>query len=193
MPDDVVDLGKLDHGLGFDQPPGAGRNVVDEERELGGFRDRLEVGQDAVLGGPVVIGADLQAGGGSRVFRVFRPLNRFLGAVGTGPGHHRHTAPGFLDHDLDHLVVLFVGQGGRLPGCPAGHQAVAFLLLDEVIDELPEPRLVEGIVVFERRDQGNVTPGPSFRLHNSSSFFILLNHREHRDGQKIYSFRNKEN
>ncbi|MEI9888008.1 MAG: hypothetical protein WDN08_16185 [Rhizomicrobium sp.] len=47
--------------------------------------------------------------------------------IGAGAGDDRHAAIGFLDADLDHAHVLFMGQGRRLAGGAAGHQAVAAL------------------------------------------------------------------
>ena len=108
------------------------------------------MGVQALLGRLVVIGRDHEDAVGADLLGVLAQADRLGGGIGAGAGDHRHAAGSRLDHQLDHALVLGVGQGRRLAGGADRDQTVG-PLLDVPLDQRAERRLVDPAIA-ERRD-----------------------------------------
>ena len=86
--------------------------------------------------------------------------------VGPGAGDDLGLLPADrVDHRLEQRDLLLVGERRRFPGGAAGHETVGFLDLNQIIDQTPYPILVDAVIVFERRNNRNVHPGPVLLCH----------------------------
>src|SRR5690606_35567527 len=109
---DVRVLGEPGEGVDLDPPPGATGDVVEHHR-LADVGDGPEVGDQALLGGTVVIGGHREDGVGSGLRRLLGQRDRVTGVVGAGAGHDERV---LLLHRVDDCVIqgdlLVVVQGG---------------------------------------------------------------------------------
>ena len=124
--------------------------VVDDDADLHGGADRLDMGGKAVLLGIGQIGRQQQQAVGAGLLGADRDLARDGGAV-AGAGEHGHAALGLLDGDLDHLRDFGRRQREELAGAAGGEQA-GNVIAAQPVHVGAVGRLVEGIVRLERRD-----------------------------------------
>jgi hypothetical protein len=121
--DDVGQLGKLPHRGGHHVDHRPGRDVVDDDRNAD-LVERAEMGDQALLRRLVVVGRDDQRGVGAHGLRVLDEAHGLDGVVGPRPRDHRNAARGGLHDDLDHLLMLVMGQRRAFPGRAHRHEAV---------------------------------------------------------------------
>ena len=163
----MIDLRQLNDGLGLDVLSGTPRNIINQDGQFGVLGDGFKMGQHPVHGRLVVVGAHLQGGVGPRFLGVPGHHDRFLGAVRARAGDYRHPSPGFLDGDLDDLIVFFVVQGGGFAGGPAGDQAVHLFFFNEVIDQTTQPVHIQGKIVLKGRYERDMASGKIGKGHNT--------------------------
>ena len=130
--DDVLVAGEAGHGLDRHVDDAAGRDVVDDDRQVDGVGDGAEVEIHALLCGPVVIGRDDEGGVGAGLFGVTGQFDRLGGAVGAGAGDDGDAAVGDFDGHFDDALVFGVDRAsgfrrwcrrGRCRRCP-GRSAI---------------------------------------------------------------------
>ena len=97
---------------------------------------------EPLLRGLVVVRGDQQNPVGPGLFGMPGQVDGLGGVVGPGPGNHRHPAGHRVDDDINHLVVLVVGEGRRLSGGPAGDDRIGSPG-DLKFNQLPQGRLVD--------------------------------------------------
>src|SRR5271165_2552580 len=148
-------------GLGGDPAPGAHRDVVEDDRQVGGGGHRGEVGPQAGLGRPVVVRGDHQHAVDPGVGGRPGGLDRVGRVVGPGAGQHRDGHR--LGHHPPQVGRLGVGQDRALPGRPGQHQAVA-AVVDQPAGQLDGGVEVDRPGVVERRDHGRDDPPETWRL-----------------------------
>jgi len=107
-PDDVRRVGKLEEPVGFEQPAGAGGDVVGDDRNGALARDLLEVRHDPRLTRAHVIGNDAQRGGGAlHLGERLDRSDRGRGVVGAGADDHvRGVLTTDARTDVDHRALL---------------------------------------------------------------------------------------
>ena len=84
-----------------DVDDGPAGHVVDDDRQVDGVTDRLEVQVEAFLRRLVVVAGRVQHGVGAGLLGELRQLDRFLGRVRAGAGNDRHPLLRGLDRELD--------------------------------------------------------------------------------------------
>ena len=131
---------------------GARRHVVEHDRQLHAFGDRLEVLIQAFLRRLVVVRRDREQPVGADAFHVARQLDHLARVVAARAGEHRHAAVGLFDDQLHDAQLVAMAQRRRFPRRPAGGEEV-----DAGVDlssgQALDGGLVEGAVLGERRNQ----------------------------------------
>ena len=130
----------------------ARRHVVDDDRQVDGVGDRLEVLVQPFLGRLVVIGLTTSAASAPACLACC--VSSIASAVEFEPVPAITGTPcpsAASTQMLDDALVLVMAEGRRFAGRAAGHQAVG-ALVDLPVDEVSESLLVDRAVV-ERRDQ----------------------------------------
>ena len=156
------------HGFDADFNPAAAGDAVEHDGQLGGFAHGLEVQEQPVLGGLVIVRGDLQNGGGTGGFGLLGDFNRFPSAVGACSGHHNAASAGEFHGELDHAIMLFVVERGGFAGGAAGDHA-GHAAVELKIDELFECRLIN-LAVAERGDDGCVGAGE----HGGTEWWVRM-------------------
>src|SRR3990167_2209276 len=123
-PDHPWQLGKPRHSLGMNIHYGARWNVVNDDGDIGGVMQRLEVLIQPLLRGPIVVTRHRQHRVGTYPLRGLRIGDSFARIVGTRTGNHWHLAGGFLHNDLDHSPVLLLSHGRRFASSAHRYQSV---------------------------------------------------------------------
>ena len=158
--DDVLQLlpaaGERRH---LDVDDGAHRHVVDDDGDVDGIVDGLEVAEEALLGRLVVIAGGVQHGVRAHRLGVAGEIDRLRGGVGAGARDHRHALAGDLHAQLHHALVLLVAERRALARGPHGHQPVR-ALGDLPLDQAPERLLVERAAAERRDERRKRTPEP---------------------------------
>ena len=131
---------------------GAARDIVNNDRQIDGVVNRLEMLIEPFLRRLVVIGADDQRRIGAGLLGLPRQLDRVLGRVRAGSGNDRNPLPlATSTHSVDQPLLLVIGERRRFAGRAARHQSVRALA------DLPGHMLLKGglvqLVVAKRRDQ----------------------------------------
>ena len=113
-------------GLGGGQHVGAGAagHVVHEHGQGDFVVDGLEVLEDALLRGLVVVGGDEQGGVGAGLFGEAGEADGFYRIIGACAGDDRHAALYLIHADADGGFMFGMGHGGGFAGGAAGHHAV---------------------------------------------------------------------
>jgi len=131
----------------------APRNVVDDDRELHGVGDGVEVRHDPALRRLVVHRRGVQEVRRASGLHLLRERNRLRRVVGSRAGHDGHAPPRLLHGDLDDATLLGDRHGGRLPRGSAGNEEVD-PLVDLPVHEGTQRALVECPAGGERCGEG---------------------------------------
>ncbi len=129
-------------------------DAVEHDGQFGGLSDGFEVLEEAFGSGLVIVGGDLEDGGGASGFGFLGHLDGFAGGVGSGAGHDDTPSGGEFDSEFDDTLVFFVVEGGGLAGGAAGDDA-GDAAGELVVDELFQGGFVDA-AVFERGDDSGV-------------------------------------
>ena len=132
---------------------GAAGNVIEHNRQAGGFRERAEVPIEPGLARAHVIGDDQHDGVGAGPLAV-RGQRQRLGVVDrAGPGQHRDATVGGRDGDLDDARALLEAERAGFAG-RAGDDDAMRAAGHMPVDQLAQRRFVE-LVVAEGCHQWN--------------------------------------
>jgi hypothetical protein len=145
------DLRELADRLGLDVDDDARRDVVDDDRLLARFRDRLEVRNDSALRRLAVVRRDDQQPVHAELGRALAQVHRVRGRVRPRPGDHGRVVADRLDRGPEEVDALLVGERRGL-ACRAGDDDPVRAVLDEVPREALEAVEVDRAVLAERRD-----------------------------------------
>ena len=159
-------------GGGLDVHAGAGGDVVEDEGLRRGVRDGGEHGDEAVLGGLVVIGRDHQQAVCADLTGVAGQVHGVRRVVGAGAGDDGHPARRPLHGEANGLPVLFVCERGALAGGPGDDQCV------DPLSDLPVDKAAEGVVIDAAFGQGGDegcchAAENGFSCHDGSLLFII--------------------
>ncbi len=135
-----------------DRDAGAARDVVEDDRQVGGIRDHPEVGEHAGLGWLVVVRRDDHDGVGAGLLAVLVELDRVRGLVRAAARDDLGAAARDRLGDLDEFELLRVGEGAGLAGRAGDDDAVG-PVVDHVVDVLLDVGPVHFAVGGERRDE----------------------------------------
>ncbi len=148
--DDIRQFRQPRHGLDRHVDHAAARNVVDNNRDLDGIVQRLEVLIEPLLGRLVIIGRHHQCGVRAHLPGMLAEPNGFLRGIRTASGNNRDPAGNRLNTDLGHAPMLGMGQGRRFARGSAGYDTGAALR------DLPFDQIAECVFIHralsERRD-----------------------------------------
>ena len=147
-------LAQLLGSLRLDVDAGAGRHIVEDDRDAAGFGHGGKVGDQAGLAGLVVVRGDHQQGVGAAVGRAGGQGAAVGRVVGAGPRHHRHPVGHRVHRELDGGQLLGVGHGGALAGGAADDNGVG-AAGDLVLKDLPQHIEMDASVVVHRGDDGH--------------------------------------
>ena len=164
--DDELVRGEARHGFDAHVDDAAAWDVVDDERQAGGFGDGVEMQEEALLARLVVVGGDDHGGVRADALGVLGERDGFGGAVGAGAGDDGDAVVGDFDGDFDGASVLGVAEGWAF-ACGADGDEAFGAVVDLPGDEFGEGLFVEAAVVAHRGDQGSersLKHGSDFRL-----------------------------
>jgi hypothetical protein len=151
-PDDVGHLAvKSDEDVVRDLPAGSDRDVVQEDRKVGGIGDCVHVSLDAGLRGPAVVGADRQDPGGAGLGRRLGHLDGVRGVAAARAGQDGHRDR--LGHRPPQVALLGVAERRRLAG-GAGDDEAVVAVLHQPAGEAGRSVEVEPALLVERRGHG---------------------------------------
>ena len=156
--DDPGMSGDLDHRRRFHRDAGPVRDVVDHDRQRGGFGNGQEMVGDRVLGRPAVVGGDHQQPVHPDLLGLAGQLQGVRGIEGAHPGDHFGSIADLVDDGLQQRPLFGVGGGRRLTGGAVDHQAVIALGVDQVCGQPPGLGEVQRSVGGERRDHRGLHP-----------------------------------
>ena len=122
--DDVVDFREALQRGWFDVDAGAAGNVVENDRQLDGRGDGLEMLVKAFLRGLVVIRADGKDAVCAELLEFESQLDDVRGVVSAGAGQHGNLAARFVDGDFHDAALLGMRERGAFAGGAAGDQEV---------------------------------------------------------------------
>ncbi|OEI67242.1 hypothetical protein Cus16_3143 [Curtobacterium sp. ER1/6] len=164
--EDVRVLRRPHEGLVGDRDAGAPRDVVQDDRQVGGVRDHPEVREHARLGGLVVVRRDDHDAVRPRPLALLVEVDRVRGLVRAAAGDDLRPTGGHGLADLDQSELLRVGQRARLTRGP-GHDDAVGTGRDAVVDVLLDAGPVDLAVGRERRHEGDedLTEGILTRGH----------------------------
>jgi hypothetical protein len=153
---DLLDLREARDRLRLDVDDDAARDVVDDDRPVGGFRDLLEVGDDASLRRLVVVRRDNEDAVGAELVRVLREAHGVPCRVGPGGRHDGRPLAHGLDRCADQVVALAVRERRALARRADDDEPVG-AVVDEVQREALErversPVLVERVAIAVRTE-----------------------------------------
>src|SRR5258705_12391186 len=120
--DDVLVLGQLERGGGFDVARGPAGHVVDNYRRGHSVSNRAEVRNDPALRWLVVHRRSMQKVRRASRFHFAREGNGLLGCIRCGTWPTRNAPRGLLDSDLDHAAMLGYSHRGSFTRGAARHQ-----------------------------------------------------------------------
>ncbi len=147
---DAVDLRQLGEQLGADVGAGAGGDVVEHDRKVGGGGDGLVVALEAERAGAVVVGRHRDDRVGAQRARPFGQEHRVARVVGARAGDDRLARRALGDRQLDQRELLLVGERRGLAGGGGDHEAVR-AVRSEVVHQRHERLLVDTQLRVERR------------------------------------------
>src|SRR5699024_9169412 len=142
-------FGKLTVGGGGDVDAGAGGNIVQDDWQVGGVRDGVEVADQAGLGGRVVVGGDVQQRVSARLFGLLGQPDGIGGVVAARGGDDRYPAGGALHGVGDAVHMFLVGHGGAFTGGAADDDGVG-TVFDLVVDQAAQLLKVDRFVRIHR-------------------------------------------
>src|SRR3954451_1003401 len=148
---DVVELCQLGQQVVGDVDDHARRDVVQDDRHVGGLGDLLVVPDDPTPVGLVVVRGDAQDGVDTERGGALGQVDGVPRVVGADARGDADAGGPLLDGQLDDAQVLLVAQRRRLAGGAADDEAVR-PVGGEVLQEVDERLLVDVEVVVERRD-----------------------------------------
>ncbi len=149
--DDVGQFRQPQQGVVAEIDRGPVRDVVDQNRAVGGFGDCREVLAQSVLGWAVVIGANREDAGEIVARQPPHRADHLASGVTADADEHRR-APGHRVDGLGHQRVdLVIVEGGRLAGGAQRHEA-GDAGCEEMVDKAAIARKVD-VAVLERRDE----------------------------------------
>ena len=129
------------------------------------------MGNQALLGGLVVVGGHHQHGIGSHFAGGLGVVDDMLGIVGAGAGNDGNTACNGFYHEADNLFLFLILNGGVFAGGTHNHQSVDSVFNLE-FDEAAEGFVVNGAVNVHGGNQCGSHAGKNGVLH--ISFLLLL-------------------
>ncbi len=144
--------GEAHQHLGVHLPSCADRDVVDQERQVGGVTHGPEVRLEPGLAGAVVVRGDHEQAVDAGLGGPRRQLDGVPGVEAARSGHERHGDR--LPHRGPEVDRLVVGQRRGLAGGAGQHQAVG-ALVDQPRGQRRGTVQVQRQVVVERRDHGH--------------------------------------
>ena len=103
---------------------GAARNVVDDDREIGGLGKCAVVREEPVWSGFVVEGCHHQEAVGPNCLDLARQIDHLGRVAPPTPSNHRHAPVGRLDNQLGNPDLLGARERRALPGGTARYQEV---------------------------------------------------------------------
>src|SRR5207237_9096388 len=121
--------------------------------------DRVEVPEQALGRGLVVVRSDDERGVGARLARPLYVLDGLARVVRAATGDHRDAAAPFLDAGADDAEMLVGGDGGAFAGGAAGNEPWG-AALDLAACQRAQRCLVDGPVAErgDQRDHGTAHP-----------------------------------
>ncbi len=149
--DDAGDLGQARDGLVGHVGNRAARHVVEDDGQVDGFGDRLEVLVHAFLGRTVVVGHHQQGRIGAHILGVARQLYGLGRGIATRSRDDGDAAGRVLDGQLDQREVFFDRDRGRLTRGADDHDAVG-AFGDVPVDQFTQAGEVQTAVRMHRRD-----------------------------------------
>ena len=129
----------------------AGRDVVDDDRQVADGSDRLEVLDDAARRRLVVVRRHDEDRVDARLARALGQVDGMRRRVRARPGDDGGAVSHLVDRDAEELDPLVVGERRRLAGRAGDDEAVA-AVLHQVPRHRPERVVVDLAVRVERRD-----------------------------------------
>ena len=105
---DVLELGQLGQQVVGHIRPGALRDVVEHDRQIGGPAHLLVMAYDPAPARPVVVGIDVQERVRTDLGGALGRVDRVAGVVRAHAGHDRALALHLLDGQADEAQVLLV-------------------------------------------------------------------------------------
>ena len=134
-------LGKLGHSLGQQIAAGTAGHVVQDDRHGRSIRHGGKVGNQAVLGGLVIVRSHHQHSVGTHFAGVAGVLQHMLGIVGAGAGNHRNPARNLLYRIADDLLLILRLNGSIFAGGSHHHNGI------DAIFNLELQEASQGIIV----------------------------------------------
>ena len=122
---DIPQLCDLGQCLDRDVDHRAAGDVVNDDRQRGGVRHRLEGGDHPILTGPVVIAHDDQSGIGPDIGGGAQIIDRMSDIVAAAAGDHRYAPLGDFDRRRDDVPLLVGAHRRAFARGPARHERVA--------------------------------------------------------------------
>ena len=117
-------FGNLGQGLGQQIAAGTTRHIVHNHRHGRSVRNSSKVGNQAVLGGLVVVRGHHQHGIRPHFAGVAGIVQHMLGIVGTGAGNHRNPARHLLYRIADDFLLILRLNGGIFAGGAHHHNGI---------------------------------------------------------------------
>ena len=173
---DAVDervLAQLLGRLGGDVQAGAGRHVIQDDRNAAGLCHCGEVGDKASLRGLVVVGGHQQQSVCAAGGRLCSQSTAVVGVVGTGTGDDRHTVTHKVHGILDGGQLLLVGHGRALAGGATDDDGVG-AAGDLILNDATQLIEINAAVLVHRGDDGNTHTGKDRLLHSKNSFAACI-------------------
>jgi hypothetical protein len=149
--DDVGLLRDPEHRLVLDPCARAARDVVHDDRELGGVGDVLEMGHEAALRRLVVVRRDDDDPVGAGLLGGLGQLEGLGGRIRPGAADQLALAPDRVTDRAEQVGLLLVGKGRRLAGRAHDEDRVG-AVVREPGSELLRAVEVDTVIGPERRD-----------------------------------------
>ena len=149
--DNIRDGGQAHDGFVAHVGNRAARHVVQDDGNVDGFGDGLEVLVHAFLGRTVVVRHHLQDSIGARFFRIARQFDGLGRGVASGAGDDRNASLGMFDGQLDQFAVFFHADCCRFARRANDDDAVR-TLGDMPVDQLAQTWKVQTAVCVHRGD-----------------------------------------
>ena len=183
---DAVDervLAQLLGRLGGDVQAGAGRHIIQDDRNAAGLCHCGKVGDKASLRGLVVVGSHQQQSVCAAGGRLCSQSTAVVGVVGTGTGDDRHTVTHEVHGILDGSQLLLVGHGRALAGGATDDDGVG-AAGDLILNDAAQLIEIDAAVLIHRGDDGNTRTSKNRILHSKKLLCSALKFKKRADQSK---------
>ena len=160
-------------GFGGDVDTGAGWYIVQDDWQVGGIGNRMEVANQSSLGGFVVIRGDVQQRIGSGTLCLLGHPDSVGGMVASSACDDRHSALYTLDGVGNTVYMLLVGHGSGFTGGSADNDGIG-AVFNLVINDTTQLIIVDRFIGIHRSDDGNACSGKNGFLHHIAASFRLV-------------------